>query len=74
MEGPGAWAFDAAMSKSVQIGESKSLQVRLDATNILNHPLIGTPTLNINSTTPFGNISAKGDQRRQFKAQLRLNF
>lgn len=74
MELPGAWAFDAAMSKSVQIGESKSLQVRLDGTNIFNHPLLGTPTLNINSTTPFGNISDKGNQRRQFKAQLRLNF
>jgi len=74
MELPGAWAFDAAMSKSVRIGESKTLQVRLDATNIFNHPLLGTPTLNINSTTPFGNISAKGDQRRQFKAQVRLEF
>jgi hypothetical protein len=28
----------------------------------------------LNSTTPFGSIQAKGTQRRQFKAQLRLNF
>jgi hypothetical protein len=74
LELPGAWAFDAAMSKSVTIGESKSLQVRVDSTNIFNHPLLGTPTFNLNSTTPFGNISAKGNERRQFKAQVRLSF
>jgi hypothetical protein len=74
MELPGAWAFDAAISKSIQISEGKSLKVRMDATNIFNHPLLGQPTLNINNTTPFGDISAKGDQRRQFKAQVRLDF
>jgi hypothetical protein len=74
MELPAQWAFDAAMSKSVRISESKSLQFRMDATNVFNHPLLGNPTLDINSTTPFGNIDTKGNQRRQFKAQMRFNF
>jgi len=87
MELPGAWAFDAAMTKLIRITESKSLQFRLDATNVLNHPNIGpqsscgsttvlcAPNLNINSTSqPFGNIQSKGLDHRQFKAQLRLNF
>jgi len=74
LELPGAWAFDAAISKTVHITESKTVQVRMDATNIFNHPLLGNPTLDINSTTPFGSISSKGNQRRQFKAQVRLNF
>ena len=74
MELPGAWALDAAISKSFQIKEGKRVQVRMDATNIFNHPLLGNPTLNVNSTSPFGDISAKGDQRRQFKAQVRLDF
>jgi hypothetical protein len=87
MELPGAWAFDAAMTKLFRITESKSLQFRLDATNVLNHPNIGpqsscgsttvlcAPNLNINSTSqPFGNIQSKGLDHRQFKAQLRLNF
>lgn len=74
MELPGQWAFDAALSKMVRIAESKSLQIRVDATNVLNHPLMGNPSLDINSTTPFGSIQAKGTQRRQFKAQLRFLF
>ncbi|MBI2149419.1 MAG: TonB-dependent receptor [Acidobacteria bacterium] len=75
MELPGQWAFDAAMSKMVRITESKTIQIRMDATNILNHPTPNNPSLSINSTTnPFGNIQDKGSQRRQFKAQLRFNF
>jgi hypothetical protein len=84
MELPGAWAFDAALSKTVRLTESKSFQLRVDATNVLNHPNIGTncgtgvncaPNFDINSTTQtFGNIQSKGTQHRQFKALLRFNF
>jgi hypothetical protein len=41
MELPGQWTFDDAIAKTVRISESKSLQVRMDATNILNHPNVG---------------------------------
>ncbi|MBI4471696.1 MAG: carboxypeptidase regulatory-like domain-containing protein [Acidobacteria bacterium] len=74
MELPGDWRFDAAMSKTVRINETKSLQVRMDAINVFNHPTPGAPDLNINSTNPFGFIQAKGNQIRQFKGQLRFNF
>jgi hypothetical protein len=62
------------LSKSIKVTESKSFQFRIDATNVFNHPLMGNPNLSLNATTPFGSIQAKGTQRRQFKAQLRLNF
>lgn len=74
MELPGDWRFDAALSKTVRIRESKNLQVRLDAINVFNHPVPGAPDLNINSTNPFGFIQAKGSQIRQFKAQFRFTF
>ena len=63
------------MSKSVKISESKRIQFRADATNIFNHPLLNTPNFSLNSTSQnFGNIQSKGNQRRQFKAQLRFDF
>jgi hypothetical protein len=71
---PGDWSFDAAMSKSVQLTESKSLQIRFDATNILNHPVPASPSLDINATNDFGYIGSKGNQKREFRGQLRLNF
>ena len=74
MELPGSWAFDAALSKSVKVSEGKSLQVRMDATNIFNHPVPSNPILNMNGNTPFGSIQDKGDQRRFFKGSLRFNF
>jgi hypothetical protein len=71
---PGSWAFDAAMSKTVKITESKSLQIRMDSTNVFNHPVPDNPILNTNGTTPFGSIQTKGDQRRFFKGSVRFNF
>ena len=71
---PGQWSFDAAMSKMVRLSESKSIQVRLDATNILNHPGVGNPTLDINNTNAFGLINSKDDSKREFKGSVRLNF
>ena len=74
MELPGVWAYDGALSKTIRINESKNMQFRVDATDVLNHPTPGSPSLAINGTTPFGSIQAKGNQTRQFKAQLRYNF
>ena len=83
MEMPGTWTFDAALAKMVRISESKNLQIRMDATNILNHPNIGTcgatapfcnPVLNINGTNPFGFIQEKGEQKRFFKGSVHFNF
>jgi hypothetical protein len=71
---PGTWAFDANIGKTFRISESKSAQVRVDATNILNHPNAGTPSFSINSQNPLGYIASKGTSHREFKALLRLTF
>jgi hypothetical protein len=71
---PGQWSFDAAMSKRVRLTETKALQVRMDATNILNHPGPGTPSFDINSTNAFGQINAKDDSKREFRGSVRLTF
>jgi hypothetical protein len=74
MELPGSWTFDAALSKTIRITESKNLQIRMDATNVFNHPVPSNPILNMNGTNPFGSIQDKGDQRRFLKGSMRFNF
>jgi hypothetical protein len=74
IEVPGSWDFDANIGKTFRISENKSLQVRIDATNILNHPGPQTPILNLNSVNPFGYIAEKNNARRQFQGMLRLSF
>jgi len=75
--GPGSWTLDSSLSKTFRINETKQVQVRFDATNVLNHPNPfvppGTPVLSINNAS-FGTMSAKGDQRRNLQGQLRFLF
>jgi hypothetical protein len=75
LRAPGLPRIDGNLSKSFHIAESKTLQVRIDAYNALNHPLPAAPALNINGTgtTSFGTIATKTGQRR-FQGMLRLNF
>src|SRR5262249_25154528 len=40
----GRSSLDANISKSFRISESKSVQIRVDSKNILNHPLMADPT------------------------------
>ncbi len=70
----GSWSFDASMGKTLRLTESKRLEIRMDSTNIFNHPVPSNPFLNINGSTPFGSIQDKGAQRRFFKGSVRLNF
>jgi hypothetical protein len=73
VEGPGQWRFDANLQKSFRLSESKTLQFRMDARNILNHPEPNAPTLSINAAN-FGTINGKTTLHRQFQGQLRLTF
>src|SRR5262249_1138030 len=74
--GPGRWRFDANLSKSIKLTESKALQFRLDAADVLNHPEPNAPSLNItgNTAANFGVIAGKSNLHRQLQAQLRFNF
>ena len=80
------WRFDTNLSKAFKITETKSLQFRVDAFNVLNHPQPGNPnnlttnptlSINPNLTTgaaiPWGQITTKTGSR-VFQGQLRLQF
>jgi hypothetical protein len=63
-----------SVGKTVQIDETRSVQVRVDANNVLNKPILGDPDLNMNSAN-FGQISANNvGGARRFQAQVRFSF
>jgi hypothetical protein len=86
-ENIGSWTADMAIQKRVRVSESKSLTVRVDATNIFNHPTPGQAGLFAaavggsdlalqpapGSSTPFGSVNSKSGQRR-FQLKARLDF
>ncbi|MBI4472063.1 MAG: TonB-dependent receptor [Acidobacteria bacterium] len=89
MEGLGLWFLDAAMSKSFKISETKSLQFRVDARNLLNHPTPDDPglascfggglgtNLTLNSNNAFGTVGGKcvaESAARRFQASARFTF
>jgi hypothetical protein len=76
----GTFFLDGNIQKSFRITERNRLSVRVDATNILNHPQLNSPNFTVGAT-PFGQISGKGAAtfagppvQRNFQAQVRLTF
>ncbi len=76
----GQFFLDANVQKSFRLTETKQLSIRVDATNILNHPQLGTPNFAVGATD-FGQISTKGNTifgggpvQRNFQGQVRLTF
>jgi hypothetical protein len=85
IEGPGLWTLDASMSKSFVIDERRKLQIRFDATNVLNHASPCSPgfcpgttrgtNLSLNNTNDFGLIGVKSAiQERRFQGSVRMDF
>ena len=73
IENPGLWNFDGSFGKRFKVNESKAVTIRVDATNVFNHPQPANPNLDLNNATAFGNIATKTGVRT-FQAQLRVDF
>jgi Carboxypeptidase regulatory-like domain len=79
LEVPGRYRFDANLRKQIKLRESKTMEFRMDVSNVFNHPEPANPVLDINNTnfgliTTVGATTAKSNLHRQFQAQLRLDF
>jgi hypothetical protein len=75
----GNWSLDGNLGKTFRISESNSLQVRVDATNIMNHPTPANPILSLSGTADFGSIAQNGltaakNGTRSFQGQVRFSF
>jgi hypothetical protein len=74
--------FDMDLIKRIRLTETKNLEFRLDAINILNHPNFAAPTSSINGNNNFGritsllsgvNLGGNGGMR-SFIVNARVNF
>jgi hypothetical protein len=53
--GPGGWTLDMSLFRTVPMGGTRRLELRVEAGNILNHPVFGNPDTGLQSGT-FGQI------------------
>ena len=78
----GTFFLDGNVQKSFRLSESKALTIRVDATNILNHPQPAAPNFTVGTATAFGSVASKGTTifgqatpvQRNFQGSLRLTF
>ncbi len=68
--GPGTINFDMALSKTIQVKEMQSLELRLSATNLFNHANFTAIDTTLGSPT-FGQVIAAGGMR---KAQITTRY
>jgi hypothetical protein len=62
LKGPGIFQFDLALARTFPIREGKTLQLRGEAFNILNHANFNVPVSSLNSGA-FGKIQSADDPR-----------
>ena len=84
IEGPGHIKMDVNLVKRIRVDEQKSVELRIDAIDVLNTPYWNNPTVDINSSS-FGRMDAadvstglsNADNRssnRKFTFTARFNF
>ena len=71
--GPGIQIFDAVLIKNIAIREGQRLEVRIEAQNVLNHPVFGDPNTSFGSTA-FGQITGTKVGPRQMMVGLKYHF
>ena len=62
IRGPGNWTIDAGLSRSFVIREAQRVEIRAEATNVLNHTSFNNPTGN-RTNSAFGRIQSARDPR-----------
>ena len=60
--GPGEVLFDMALTKLIQIRESRTLELRMSANNVFNHPIYSSIDTVLNSPT-FGRVISVSSMR-----------
>jgi Carboxypeptidase regulatory-like domain len=73
INGPMLFQDDGQISRLFPIRERVSIQTRLEAFNILNHPSFSNPTATVSSKT-FGEISGTSIGARIFQGSLKVIF
>lgn len=73
IRGPNFWTTNLALSKLVPFGTAQSLELRLEAFNLLNHFNWGTPGTNFNAAT-FGRIQTIAGEPRILQFGIKYGF
>ena len=63
LNGPSAFTFNTSITRRINFGESRNVQLRFETFNLLNHPNLGNPNASLNSANVGRILSQVGDGR-----------
>ena len=63
IEGPGQFSLNMALSKTIQIKETRALELRVQAANVFNNVVFSAINTTVNSQT-FGEVTSVGSMRK----------
>jgi hypothetical protein len=74
--GPGALTFNGSLSRTFRIGKLYNLDLRVDATNLLNHPVYTSYNTTIDPTlvSPIFGLAASTNPMRSLQTTARFRF
>jgi hypothetical protein len=73
VKGPARWTIDMALSRNVNLSTSRTVELRLEAFNLLNHFNWGNPATNLNLGT-FGRITSIQGTPRILQFGVKFGF
>jgi hypothetical protein len=73
LTGPGFWQVDMALARLLRLGQAQTLELRLEAFNLLNNFNWGNPVTNFNSGT-FGRITTQEGDPRIMQFAVKYGF
>lgn len=71
--GPGSVSFDASAMRTFPVHEQVALQFRLDAFNVLNHPIFNNPSTSLTDSN-FGKVTGTANGGRALQLAATLSF
>lgn len=73
IEGPGQWVINTALSRIVNFSGTQSVELRVEAFNLLNHFNWGLPVTNFGQST-FGRIQSQATDPRIMQFGIKYGF
>ncbi|SEF89991.1 Carboxypeptidase regulatory-like domain-containing protein [Bryocella elongata] len=66
------WDLDSSVIRRFPIHDSLAVELRAEAFNVLNHPVLGTPANSVTTPSSFGQITSTASSQRlmQFAAKI----
>ena len=73
IEGPGYWTVDMSLARLLPVGNAQTLELRVEAFNLLNNFNWGNPGTNLDAGT-FGRITSQAGSPRIMQFAVKYGF